>query len=283
MESRRRHRVLIRCLRGSDPASRSGGGVPVEVPSTKGNQGHPIFLPDGRYFLYMAGEAAEVAGIYVASLDGKENRRVMRDVSSVLFASAARDNRGGHILFVRENALMAAPFNAASAQVVGDVFPGVSLATANITYMPATVSENGVLLYETGSANGGTNQFGWYDRSGKSLGPVGATGNVWDPALSPDEKLIVFRRLTAVGSDLWVRDLSRGTETRLTSGASTNLAPFWSPKGDRIVFTSTRKGGLLSLYQRAASGSGQDEPLLQNSINDLSCSMVAGRPVHRIF
>ena len=37
---------------------------------------------------------------------------------------------------------------------------------------------------------------GWYDRSGKSLGPVGAPGAVLDPALSPDEKLIVFRRLT---------------------------------------------------------------------------------------
>ena len=57
--------------------------------------------------------------------------------------------RTGHILFVRENTLMALPFDAASAQVSGDVFPvaeGVSL-TTDATYLPATVSENGVLLY----------------------------------------------------------------------------------------------------------------------------------------
>ena len=52
---------------------------------------------------------------------------------------------------------MAVPFDAASAQVSGDVFPvaeGVSL-TTNTTYLPATVSENGVLLYATGGATGG--------------------------------------------------------------------------------------------------------------------------------
>jgi Tol biopolymer transport system component len=99
---------------------------------------------------------------------------------------------------------------------------------------------------------------------------VGAAGAVLDPALSPDEKLVVFPRVAAAGSDLWVRDVSRGTETRFTSDASNNLAPFWSPKGDRIVFTSSRKDGFLSLYQKAASGSGQDELLLQSSINVLS-------------
>ena len=46
---------------------------------------------------------------------------------------------------------------------------------------------------------------------------------------------------------------SRGTETRFTSDASVNLNPFWSPRGDRIVFTSNRTGA-YNLYQKAASG-----------------------------
>jgi Tol biopolymer transport system component len=250
----------------------AGGGVPVDVTKTKGNQMYPDFLPDGRHFLYLvSGSATEVNGVYVSSLDGKENRRVLADMSGAVFAPPSRSDRSGHILFVRENTLMAEPFDAASAQLSGDAFPvaeGVPL--INISYPPATVSENGVLLYQTGRTAGGENQMGWYDRTGKFLSPVGAPGAVLDPALSPDEKLIVFRRLTVAGSDLWVRDLSRGTEARFTSDASNNLAPFWSPKGDRIVFTSNRKDGLLGLYQRATSGSGQDELLLQNSINTLS-------------
>jgi Tol biopolymer transport system component len=246
----------------------AAGGVPVEVTKTKGDQRHPVFLPDGRHFLYLArAGTTEQNGVYVSSLDGKENRRLLADVSGVVFAPPARSDRTGHILFVRENTLMAQPFDAASAQVSGDVFPvaeGVSL-TTDTSYTPATVSENGVLLYEAGGAAGGTNQIGWYDRSGKSLGPVGAPGAVWDPAISPDEKSVVYRRLTGDVGDLWVRDLSRGTETRFTSNASFNLAPVWSPKGDRIVFASNRKG-VYNLYQKATSGSGQDELLLSNSL-----------------
>ena len=253
----------------------AAGGVPIDVGKINGagSQRHPAFLPDGRHFLYLVvGATTEASGIYISSLDGKENRRVLADLSGVVFAPPTRSDRSGHILFVRENTLMAAPFDAASAQVAGDVFPlaeGVSL-TGDATYVPATVSDNGVLLYEAGGTTGATNQIVWYDRSGKSVGPAVASGRVYDPALSPDEKWIVFRRLTPAGSNLWVRDLRRGTETPFTSIGSNNLAPFWSPDGKRIVFTSNRRGGLLSLYQKAASGSGPDEPLLQNSINDLS-------------
>ena len=194
---------------------------------------------------------------------------MLPDVSGAVFAPPHEGNRTGHILFVRENTLMAAPFDAASAQVSGDVFPvadGVSLTRTR--YLPVTVSDNGVLLYETGGSAGGPSQFGWYDRTGKSLGPVGVPGAVYYPAISPDEKSVVFARATSGGSDLWVRDLSRGTETRFTSDASTNVAPFWSPKGDRIVFASNRTG-VYNLYQKAASGSGQEELLLPNSLPDL--------------
>jgi Tol biopolymer transport system component len=66
-----------------------------------------------------------------------------------------------------------------------------------------------------------------------------------------------------------VRDLSRGRETRFTSDSSIVGAPFWSPKGDHVVFVSNRKSGVLNLYQKTASGSGQVEPLLPNSLIDI--------------
>jgi len=93
---------------------------------------------------------------------------------------------------------------------------------------------------------------------------VGAPGNVWEPSISPDEKAIVFRRSTSSTSDIWRRDLARGTETRFTFDASGNLDPSWSPKGDRIVFNSNR-GGSFNLYQ--TSGSGRDELLLSTPYN----------------
>lgn len=250
----------------------AAGGVPVDVTRTKGNQRFPAFLPDGRHFLYLKRDAAAADnGIYVSSLDGSENRRVLPDVSGLAFAPGRHGERAGHILFVRENTLMAAPFDPVAAQIAGDVFSvadGVSLNSPS-SYLPVTVSANGVLIYEPTGAGSGANQFGWYDRSGKPLALVGAPGKVFNPAISPDGKLVAFQRENNTGSDLWVFDSNRGVETRFTSDSSSNVAPFWSPGGDRIVFASNRSG-VYNLYQKAANGSGPEVRLLANSVTDSS-------------
>ena len=76
--------------------------------------------------------------------------------------------------------------------------------------------------------------------------------------------MVAFRRNASTGTDLWLRDLSRGSDQRFTTVASGHAAPFWSPKGDRIVFVTNREGN-PNLFQKAASGSGQDEPLLADT------------------
>ena len=97
----------------------------------------------------MLGGTAETNGMYVSSLDGKEKRRVLADMSSAIFAPPSGGDRVGHILFVRENTLMAQPFDAAGAKAMGDAFPvaeSVSTTTNN-TYLPASVSDMGVLAF----------------------------------------------------------------------------------------------------------------------------------------
>jgi Tol biopolymer transport system component len=122
---------------------------------------------------------------------------------------------------------MSAPFDPAAGQILGDVVPvSDGVPQLNGSYLPVTVSDNGVLLYAAGGSARGQNQIGWFDRAGKSLGPVGMPGNVHYPAISPDEKSVAFSRASSGGQDLWVRDISRGTETRFTSDASTNINTF---------------------------------------------------------
>ena len=180
----------------------------------------------------------------------------LADESSVVFAA-------GRLLFIRENTLMAQSFDAASGQTMGEVSPvaeGVSLLTSMTgNYVPVTASDTGVLLYARGGGAYGTNQRAWYDRAGKLRGTVGPRR---EPAISPDEKSVVFRRLTALGGDLWLQNLARGAEQRFTTDPSFNQAPVWSPQGDRIAFSSNRSGGVHNLYQKAASATGQDDLLL---------------------
>jgi dipeptidyl aminopeptidase/acylaminoacyl peptidase len=121
-------------------------------------------------------------------------------------------------------------------------------------------------VYRTGSGvSQALNQIGWYDRTGKFLAPVGAPGAVLEPAISHDEKSVAFRRITNGKSDLWVHDVNRGTETRITENSS-SAVPFWSPQDDRIAFESTQ-AGVSKLYQRLSNGSGRDELLLQGEIS----------------
>ena len=243
------------------PAS---GGVPVDV--LKGNTAtaYPVFLPDNRHFLYrVTGATPEKNGIFLGSLDSKENRRILPDVSSISFAQPTAGTNIGHILFVRENNLMAQPFDSRENQAVSDVFPvagGVSL--SQNTYAPATVSANGVLLYWTGGLPGsGSNQLLWYDLTRKVVTPAGVTGSVIMPSISPDEKMIAFSQ--SVGTaDIWLRDLVRGTDIRFTSDAMQNFMPVWSPKGDRIAFRTNRGDHIGDLFVKPANGSGQEQVLL---------------------
>jgi Tol biopolymer transport system component len=249
----------------------AAGGVPAAVTSTKSRYLYPTFLPDGRHFLFATiGMSSEKDGIYVASLDGKENRRILADAVGFAFAP---QNHAGDVLFLRENNLMAQPIDLGSVEPSGDAFPlaeSVNLANGN-NYAPVAVSNNGVLLYWSGGvggAGGTTNQMVWYDRAGKVLDTAGVVSNVVTPAISPDEKTIAFARGSSAGNrDIWLRDLDRKNERRLTTDASGNFVPFWSPKGDLIVFRSLRGGRLGDLYLRASNGSGQDELLLATPYN----------------
>ncbi len=245
----------------------AAGGVPVDVTKDKGVYRFPRFLPDGRRFLYLvSGLGADKGGVYVSSLDGTENRRVLPDDSSVEFAPSAAGSLLGHLLFIRENTLMAQPFDSGKAQVSGDAFPvseGVSFGGVN-NFAPVAVSGNGILLYWSGSRRGATNQISWYDRTGKMLELIVPTSSVLMPAISPDEKTIAFSRgdPSTNRSDIVLRDLSRQTDRRFTTDTASNLSPFFSPDGARVVYRSNRDGHLGDLYVRAASGSGQNEVLL---------------------
>jgi Tol biopolymer transport system component/predicted Ser/Thr protein kinase len=248
----------------SNPIQRvsASGGVPADVTASIGTRRFPLFMPDGRRFLYLMTQlSAEQNGIYLASLDGKENRRVLPDVSGFAFASSAS---GSRLLFIRESTLMAQPLDAGSGQLSGEVFPVAEAVgfTTVVGYAPIAVSENGVLLYAS-SGSLVSNQIVWMDRAGKPLeSPGTGSGEVWYPSISPDEKAMAFSRASGTSSDIWYKDLSRQTDIRVTLGR-TNLAPFWSPKGDDIIFSAAR-GGPVNLFHKSPDGLGQPELVLSS-------------------
>jgi Tol biopolymer transport system component/predicted Ser/Thr protein kinase len=250
----------------------SMGGVPtpVTVVGTAGGLTHrwPWFLPDGRHFLFNAsnprGAAGGEEGLYVGSLDSKENHRLLPLRSRAIYQS-------GDLIYVGNRALVAQPFDVKTLKIEGDP---VALADS-IAYSPGTLSAvfsastGGILAYSRSAAASGT-QLAWYDRQGQRTDTFDEAMVYYSPRASPDGKQLAVDVLDpATGKvEIWRYQLGTKLKTRLTFGATVvvNMSPVWSPDATQIAFASNRSG-VFNLYRKPASASGEDVLLLQTSIN----------------
>ena len=269
-----REGVLLLTSGGIVQRISAAGGAPTPVTTIDKSQGEtehlwPHFLPDGKHFLYLAlNQSLEKSAIRLSSLDSKESKLLLYAQSFAEYApppdAKALGSTPGYLLYQRDGTLMAQAFDADSLELTGEAFPVVENVQINQSNgrVAFSVSENGVLAYHSG---GGLNtQLVWFDRSGKELGRIGELDGVISPKLSPDGKQVAVTRSTGSGSpgDVWVFDLARNTQTRLTFDAADDSVPLWSPDGSRILFTSTRSNS-FGLYQKNSNGIGAEEPLLK--------------------
>jgi Tol biopolymer transport system component len=102
----------------------------------------------------------------------------------------------------------------------------------------------------------------WYDRSGKEIGRAAQTGQGAGVSLAPDGKRVAFQRSDGQNvAALWLQDLERNQETRLTTPPlNPTGALVWAPDGQRLAFRAT--GG--HIYVKSVSG-GTEEILLQGT------------------
>ena len=245
----------------------TAGETPVQltqVDASRNEVDHsfPYFLPDGHHFIYLVRNAQpESSAVYVGSLDSKETKSLLQVHSSAVYAPP------GYLLFVRESTLMAQAFNTDTLDLTGETFAVAEQTMRNPVLGRAmfSVSENGVLVMRSGVIN--SSQLIWFDSAGKKLGAVSQPGGYNGPALSPDEKNVVVSRadlLTGTASDIWLINLERGTQIRLTDDPAIDNFPAWSPEGDRITFVSTRNKQ-SSIYLKLSNGSAVEEALVSSA------------------
>ncbi len=95
------------------------------------------------------------------------------------------------------------------------------------------------------------------DRNGVGQ-PIDSTwiAKVNSLALSPDGRRLAVSIAGDRRTDLWVKDLSTGSLTRLTFEGSLNYRPAWMPDGRTLSFMSNREAGKTYMYSTKADGSG---------------------------
>ena len=226
----------------------------------------PVFLPDSEHFLYVLGTTDEARrGLYVASRGDPNGRRLLADLSSAVFAPEESGSSRGHLLFVREQTLMAQPFDAVSLQLSAEPFAVAEQVSFTLTpsQIAASASSNGTLAY---LANGRPDQqLVWYDRSGKEIGRVAkSAGRVSGVALAPDGKRVAFLGVDAQNAgESRLHDLERNLDTRLIGPPLAPGAAVWSPDGQRVAFRATG-AGVDAIYLKSVSG-GKEEILLRGT------------------
>ncbi len=242
------------------------GGAPELVTTLdpgKGELDHigPVFLPDGKRFVYLARQAQGQLQAKWGSLDGKESGEL--PIQSALLQYAPP----GYLLFPREGAVFAQKLDVRSMKFAGAPWMvGGPMRQDENQMCQFSASGNGVLAWIT-AATQTVSELVWFDASGRRSGAVGPPDDYGSPALAPDGSRLAVDIYgpSAKTRDIWILDLNRGSRTRFTFDPGDDLDPVWSPDGRRVAWTSDRKG-VRDLYVKSASGTDQDEPLLVSSL-----------------
>ena len=233
----------------------------TELDKTLGEVAHhaAFFLRDGRRFVFQAQSSDPTkSAVYLSSLDSTDRVKLLNGLTGARAES-------GFLLYRRESAVMAQPFDEDNGRLTGDAKPLIEAVEYNAATGSAyfSVSETGALVYRTSNSTA-ISTLTWLDDGGRAVGRIGLEGDytsILRPSLSNDgRRLAVSRHEGQSRSDIWVIDLDRDVPAKFTSNPADDDSPIFTADGSRIVYRSTRNGQ-QDLYQKGSGGAGVEELL----------------------
>jgi len=258
--------------------SRQGGQI-IQVTKDAEEDRNPVWLPDGERLIYSSYRDG-VYQICLASIDGRKQEQVTVGESDLWISDVSAD--GSKILYT-------------SSKEDCDIW-GVSLADGEESEI---TSADGVEIWPDVSPDGNSILYQYIKEPsdgrrilqgtliGKRLDggseKAVVVSNGFDPQWSPDGKQVAFLRASGNIRDLWVVKTVGGAEQQLTNG-DVSMIPFsrlpynrfhvkdysWSPRGDRIAYTSI-ENNLSNIYEVDVNSS--DKSMVSNNMDsDLSLS-----------
>jgi serine/threonine-protein kinase len=248
----------------------SAGGKPEPLTSLNKQVGEvthrwPQVLPGSKTVIFIAHNARgafEGANVVVYSTVSGKSKTVLKG------GSYARYLPSGHLVYVRNGALFAVPFDSRRLEVTGypvRIVEGLASSDqsggAQISY-----SDSGTFVYVAGSAVSLDVSIYWMDAAGKFTPLRENPGNYYNLALSPDGRRLAYEIAGEKQTDIWVYDMERKTPTRLTFAGDYSSRPVWTPDGQRIAyaFSKDRYTDPINLWWIRADGGGDAQRLAES-------------------
>jgi serine/threonine-protein kinase len=220
----------------------------------------PEVLPGGKAVIFTVGspgspdnyDDATIEAVVIAT---GERRLVWRGAAMARYASS------GHLILSRGPALYAVQFNPDTLTATGTPTQVVPLVERDVTTGAAhfACAADGTLAMVPAGAQSGVFRLAWIDRQGASEPLALAPGMYHELRVSPDGTRVALLNGQSGSGDVWIYDIARHTNTRLTFTGK-NAAPVWSTDGRDIFYTSFDPSGRsTTVYRKPADGSREAE------------------------
>ena len=184
---------------------------------------HVGLLPGGRGVLFVPHHLDKPS---IDVFDGRERRMVFPTPG---LTRQPVYSPSGHLLFVRDGGVWALKFSLSTMSTSGEPFLVATDAAS------PSVSEDGTLVVIPEGSSSDT-QLTWVEPGSRVMGTLGRSGMpIRYPKVSPDGRSVVAT-VSGGNPDLYIFDVGRGTDRRLTFENGSDTAAVWSPDGRHIVY-----------------------------------------------
>ena len=226
--------------------------------------GVPMVLPGAKALIFSV-HIGSFEDTHLETLSLETGRR------SVLIEDGLRSFYvpSGHLFYGSGGSIFAAPFDLERLEVVGPSVPVVSDVETDPSgrFALYALSSSGTLLYTKSGQGLHHRRLVWKHRDG-TVEPVDVDpGRYEQVRVSPDGRLALVTLVKDnddVEEAVVTIDLARGVTTQLPSDGFTNHYAVFSPRGNRIAFSSNREGQ-LNLFTMPTDGSSPPKQLRQNA------------------
>ena len=221
----------------------------------------PQALPEGRGILFvvhrMERETEKLSGADTLTVLSEGERQIILHLEG-RWISNPHYSPSGHVLFNvdgDEIEIWAMPFSLARLEPTGEPFLVVPSGS-----LPST-SADGTLVYSSAGTFIPRRQLVLFGEQGTVVREIGEPqGALVQPYISPDSRRLAVVAKEGDDFNVWIRDLVRGTNTRLTFESGFNFPGSWLPGGDELFVANDIMTPSARLVIRRADGTG--EPVL---------------------